>query len=81
MSFDLLRGLDESFDVPVPPAPVAAIRERGIRDSARKTARWRIVVAAIALTSAFTMTLAFERYAPGRAPAPMVSSTPAPIVT
>lgn len=81
MSFDLRRALDETFDVPVPQAPISAIRHRSARESARATARWRIFVAAVALTSAFTLTLAFEHYAPARATVPVVSSTPSPLVT
>ena len=81
MSSDLRSKLDETFDVLVPPVPVAAIRERGRRASARETTRWRVVVAAIALTSAFSLTLAFERLAPLRVSAPTVSSTPSPLIT
>lgn len=81
MSFDFRFTLGETFDVPVPPVPLAAIRERGIRASARETTRWRVLVAAIALTSAFTLTLACAHYAPVHATPPLVSSTPAPTVT
>lgn len=81
MSFDLRVVLNETFDVPVPDVPAAAIRQRSARRSARATARWRILVAAVALTSALTVTLALERYVPGRAHVPIVSSTPSPLVT
>lgn len=81
MSFDLRLALGETFDVRVPPVPVAAIRVRSAAAATRETTRWRMLVAAIALTSAFTLTLACERYAPAHARAPIVSATPSPLVT
>lgn len=81
MSFDLRCALDDTFDVTVPQVPMAAIRERGSRATARASTQWKVLVAAIALTSAFTLTLAYERHAPPRASVPIVSTTPAPIVT
>ena len=81
MSFDLRSELEETFGVTVPPVPIADIRARSRRAATRDTMRWRVIVAAVALASAFTLTLAFERHAPSRTGVPIVSSTPSPIIT
>jgi hypothetical protein len=77
----LERHLRDGFGVAVPQVPIEVIRKRGRQIAARRTKRWTTAAAAIALVSAFLLTIAFERPHAAHAPSPMASATPAPAVT